>query len=54
MQRVMRQRVIAEMLEKAAADADAEGRIRAGFEMREQAAEARRVADEAFRDLCVP
>ena len=48
--RVVRQRLIAEMLEKAALRADRQGRARAANEMREQAAEARVVADRVIRN----
>ena len=48
--RVARQRVIAEMLEKAAEKAEDEGRTREAHELREQAAEARAVADRVITE----
>jgi hypothetical protein len=47
--RAVRQRVIAEMLETAAARAEGEGRTREANELREQAACAREVAAAALR-----
>jgi hypothetical protein len=48
--RVLRQRVIAEKLEQAAASAESEGKTREANEMREQAAQARQVAEDAIRE----
>ena len=48
--RVVRQRLIAEMLEKAAFRAERRGDIRTANEMREQAAEARSIADRVIRN----
>lgn len=50
LQRVARQRLIAELLESAARRAEALGRTRQAHEMREQAAEARQVADRIIRE----
>jgi hypothetical protein len=48
--RVVRQRLIAEMLESAARGAEVKGRTREANEMREQAAEARAIADRVIRN----
>ncbi len=48
--RVIRQRLIAEMLDSAAKKADAQGRTRQANEMREQAAQARAIADRVIRN----
>ena len=50
--RVVRQRLIAEMLESAARGAEVKGRTREANEMREQAAEARAIADRVIRTTC--
>lgn len=47
--RVVRQRLIAEQLDRAAARAALDGRDREAYELREQAAEARRVANHVIR-----
>ncbi|MHC4958050.1 MAG: hypothetical protein ACYTGN_06705 [Planctomycetota bacterium] len=47
--RVVRQRLIAEQLEHAAEEAAVDGREGQAHELREQAAEARRVATEVIR-----
>ncbi len=48
--RVIRQRLIAEMLDSAAKKADAQGRTRQANEMREQAAQARAIADRVIKN----
>ncbi len=48
--RVVRQRLIAEMLDTAALRAERQGRTLAANEMREQAAQARAIADRVIRN----
>lgn len=48
--RVIRQRLIAEMLDSAANAAEAQGRTREANEMREQAAQARAIADRVIKN----
>jgi hypothetical protein len=51
--RVVRQRLIAEQLERAAEEACLDGREGQAHELREQAAEARRVACEVIRSTAL-